>query len=662
MATPSLEYTRPTRTNRGAGFGEFFRYHGWLSPGVRLFRAIGFQAKALWISAAFVAPLALMLFFLWLSESAQMTFAESERQGLTYTRPVLELVRAAQTRRLSAVMKAADLPEQQNRVKAAFDKVLAQNNALGKAFGTQEAFAALAKAHEDLMRAPQAATPDATYEAHTAYLGAALDLASAIANGSNLALDPDLDTYHLMNFAVLLGPQQYENVARLGTLGSLVLGSKELSAGRRDLIAQSNALLDYIEKGMESSYALGIEAFPEVAKTLDMKGTDAAAIAFGDAVKQQILGAQLAGEAAAFSALATNAVDRQAALALQVMDRLDKRLEERIGKLTRSFITEISISVVFVALAAYLLLSFYKVVMGGLQEVAGHLQQITLGNLTTAPTPWGNDEAANLMRSMGEMQTTLRRMVGTVIESSAQVQTASEEIAAASQDLSARTEANAASLEETAASMDEISSTVKQAAERVAGATHAARENAAAATHGGEVIRQVVQTMEEIRTSSSKIGEIIGVIDSIAFQTNILALNAAVEAARAGDQGRGFAVVATEVRALAGRSAAAAREIKTLINASIAQVANGNAVVADAGKTIGEVVASANRIAELMREIATATQEQTAGVGQVSSAVYDLDQATQQNAALVEETAAASSSLSEQANRLAEEISFFKLA
>jgi methyl-accepting chemotaxis protein len=210
--------------------------------------------------------------------------------------------------------------------------------------------------------------------------------------------------------------------------------------------------------------------------------------------------------------------------------------------------------------------------------------------------------------------------------------------------------------------MDEISSTVKQAAERVAGATHAARENAAAATHGGEVIRQVVQTMEEIRTSSSKIGEIIGVIDSIAFQTNILALNAAVEAARAGDQGRGFAVVATEVRALAGRSAAAAREIKTLINASIAQVANGNAVVADAGKTIGEVVASANQIAELMREIATATQEQTAGVGQVSSAVYDLDQATQQNAALVEETAAASSSLSEQANRLAEEISFFKLA
>jgi methyl-accepting chemotaxis protein len=168
--------------------------------------------------------------------------------------------------------------------------------------------------------------------------------------------------------------------------------------------------------------------------------------------------------------------------------------------------------------------------------------------------------------------------------------------------------------------------------------------------------------MEGIRGSSHKIGEIIGVIDSIAFQTNILALNAAVEAARAGDQGRGFAVVATEVRALAGRSAAAAREIKALIGASIAQVASGNQVVADAGRTIGDVVANANRIADMMREIATATQEQTAGVAQVSTSVYELDQATQQNAALVEQTAAASGALSDQAQRLADEIGFFRLS
>ncbi len=661
MRTPTIEYTPARNTAHGAGFGEFFRYHGWLSPGIRLFRAIGFQAKALWISAAFVAPLAIMLFYLWSAQNAQVVSTESERAGLAYIRPVLEVARAAQRWRIAAVTMAPDLVEQQNRVKAAFDKLPASQAALGKVYGTEKAFADLQKAHQALAQRPVAATPDETYRLHTDFITATLDLVSAIANASSLALDPDLDTYHLMNYAVLMGPLQYENLSKLTALGTLVLATKDFSQQRHDALSEATGLLGFIDKGVEDSFSRGIESFPDISGKFDMKGADAAAEAFAAAIKKQLLGAQVAGDAGNFLALGNAVVDRQFALAMQVMDRLDSQLQARIARVQAEFYLELGIAVLFVTFAAYLLLAFYKVMMGGLQEVAGHLKQITLGNLTTAPTPWGNDEAANLMRSMGEMQTTLRRMVGAVIESSTQVQTASEEIAAASQDLSARTEANAASLEETAASMEEISSTVKQAAERVAGATSIARDNASAATHGGEVIQQVVRTMDEIRGSSSKIGEIIGVIDSIAFQTNILALNAAVEAARAGDQGRGFAVVASEVRALAGRSAAAAREIKTLINASIEQVASGNAVVADAGKTIQDVVVNANRIAELMREIAVATQEQTAGVAQVSTAVYDLDQATQQNAALVEETAAASSALSDQANRLAEEISFFQL-
>ena len=562
MSTRSIDYTPSRSSSRGAGFGEFFRYHGWLSPGIRLFRSIDFQAKALWISAAFVAPLLIMLYFLWSAQNEQVKFAESERAGLVYVRPALVLLRASEAWRTAAVTKAPELSERQNQVKAAFDKLPALHAASGKAFGTQAAFDALAKAHQALQLAPVAATPDATFKAHTDLIDLTLDLVNGIANGSNLALDPDLDTYHLMNFSVLLGPQQYENLARITSLGALALSTKDFSQLRRDLVLASSSLQAYLEKGMEASYAPAIEAFPEVSKNLDMKGTDAAAETFAAAIEKQLMGPQLAGEAATFVALGNAAVEKQSALALQVMDRLDSQLQARIGRLQRGLYLELAISVVFVALAAYLLLAFYKVVMGGLQEVAGHLQQITKGNLTTAPTPWGKDEAAQLMRSMGEMQTTLRRMVGTVIESSGQVQTASEEIAAASQDLSARTERNAASLEETAASIEEISSTVKQAAERVAGATMIARSNATAATHGGEVIQKVVVTMDGIRSSSSKIGEIIGVIDSIAFQTNILALNAAVEAARAGDQGRGFAVVATEVRALAGRSAAAAREIK----------------------------------------------------------------------------------------------------
>jgi len=195
----------------------------------------------------------------------------------------------------------------------------------------------------------------------------------------------------------------------------------------------------------------------------------------------------------------------------------------------------------------------------------------------------------------------------------------------------------------------------------VQGAMDIVRSNAIAATRGGSVIEQVVQTMQGIQGSSNKIGEIIGVIDSIAFQTNILALNAAVEAARAGEQGRGFAVVATEVRALAGRSSAAAKEIKTLITDSISQVESGGKVVADAGATMRDIVGNADKIAALMNEIATATREQSSGVELVGSAVNDLDQSTQQNAALVEQTAAATTTLTEQAKRLADEVGYFKL-
>ena len=292
----------------------------------------------------------------------------------------------------------------------------------------------------------------------------------------------------------------------------------------------------------------------------------------------------------------------------------------------------------------------------------GGLQEITNCNLTTAPKPWGSDEAAQLMETMGEMQTSLRRIVGIVLDGSVQVQTASDEIAAAANDLSGRAEQAAASLEETASSMEQISSTVKQTSSTVAGAMIIVQANAVSATRGGVVINQVAATMEGIRVSSNKIGEIIGVIDGIAFQTNILALNAAVEAARAGEQGRGFAVVATEVRALAGRSAAAAREIKTLISESILQVESGNQVVVEAGTTIHEIVINADKIATMMQEITTATREQSSGVGQVEIAIHELDRTTQQNAALSEETAAASTTLSGQAQRLTEEISFFRLA
>ena len=321
----------------------------------------------------------------------------------------------------------------------------------------------------------------------------------------------------------------------------------------------------------------------------------------------------------------------------------------------------VAIGVVVMGFATYLFMCFYYVMDGGLKETRRHLRAMSGGDLTTSPTPWGHDEAAQLMFELIDMQESLRAMVQRVRCSSDEIVHSSREIASGAMDLSARTEQTAADLERSASSMDELSSTVGHTSENTAEASQVARHNAEVATTGGRVMHEVVDTMDGIRHSSAKIADIIGTIDGIAFQTNILALNAAVEAARAGEQGRGFAVVATEVRTLAQRSAGAAREIKELIGSSVEQIRSGTDVVRKAGTTIDEIVGASLRLDKLLGEIATSAREQNLGINQIGTAVQDLDRMTQQNAALVEQTAAAAAAMSEQAATLAEEVSRFKM-
>ena len=288
-------------------------------------------------------------------------------------------------------------------------------------------------------------------------------------------------------------------------------------------------------------------------------------------------------------------------------------------------------------------------------------QTVAAGDLSSRIEVQSKDEIGALMQALKDMNHSLHTIVGQVRVSTDEIATATGEVATGNMDLSSRTEQQASALEETASSMEELTSTVKQNSDNARQANQLAVSAVEVARQGGAVVTEVVTTMGQINDSAARISDIIGVIDGIAFQTNILALNAAVEAARAGEQGRGFAVVASEVRNLAQRSAGAAKEIKTLINDSVEKVEAGNRLVAKAGTTMTEVVASIQRVTDIMGEITTASHEQEVGIEQINQAVTEMDTVTQQNAALVEEAAAATGALEQQAAQLAEVVSVFKL-
>ena len=384
------------------------------------------------------------------------------------------------------------------------------------------------------------------------------------------------------------------------------------------------------------------------AKTWELKGA-------GDAVATQ----RYADEE--FAPLVTKYLKAQDDFVTTLEKRRDVIRAEATQRRIEYAVTGIISSMVLMAAGLFLAWKLVRSITLPLNEAVETIDAIAAGDLTRELQSTRKDEFGHMLRSLSAMSARLRGVVSEVRQGVDSVSSASVEIANGNHDLSARTEQTASNLEETAASMEQLTATVSQSADTARQANQLAGTAAQAAARGGEVVSQVVTSMQQITDSSRKISDIIGTIDGIAFQTNILALNAAVEAARAGEQGRGFAVVASEVRSLAQRSAEAAKEIKTLISASVENVESGSAQVAQAGQSMEEIVASVQRVSDLIGEITASATEQRDGIAQVNQAVTHLDQMTQQNAALVEESTAAAASMRDQAQHLADVVSVFNV-
>ncbi len=633
--------------------GGFFAYHGIWAPGVRLFRRLSFAWKAVLVSLCFLVPLALVM-GTWLREvQASIAFSSAEREGVAVIQ-ALQGVQPALIEQRRAALAAAERGQPVPAPGAAVAQALASaESALQQhRFGTAAAWQALQKAVADTTAAPPGMAGQ--IQAQGAVLQAYTNLVLQVSDGSNLTLDPDVYTYYLMDAALFRLPRLIDEIDRKRAVALAMMTEGTPTPALQAEFTRASAVGELFHGDLTGSLAKSDGVAQGLLQRLGTARIDQLHADFDGRVTAM-------KDAAAIDTGARELIGALQALQQAALLELDAGIAERIAGIeARRMVVSIVLALGLLA-AGYLFWSFYLVMRGGLKEVERHLRAMTAGDLTTRPEPWGHDEAAALMLELRATQQALRSIVHDVRASSAEILHASTEIAEGALDLSGRTERTAANLEQTAASMEQISGTVKTTADHAHEAARIAGINSREAESGGTVMAQVVQTMSAIAGSSSRIGEIIGTIDGIAFQTNILARNAAVEAARAGEQGRGFAVVAGEVRVLAQRSAQAAREIKQLVQDSIERADSGSRVVADAQQAIGRVVHSAQEVGRLIEDIAHGAKEQTLGVQQVGQAAQELDSTTQQNAALVEQTAASAEALKQRAVQLSERVARFRL-
>lgn len=640
-----------------------------LAPVVFVMQRLRLLPKFALVAFAILLPLLLLLTLLYAELQKTISTAERERHGVHYVRSLGDATSLVQKHRALRHMSLSGnagikniTAQAQAEIELAM-KAMDAINTTSTEFGISSAWNDIRKdwtAIQDKLHSTRAKD---SYADHTALIERMVALKALVADRSGLTLDPEAGTNHLSALMVHGLPGVADILFQLAGRGAAYIDTGLLEANE-DMLLNSSVMVAHrdlaripaqLEAVFRENPVLRARLEPQLAA---VNG----ALAFLERAQNEVLKSVDQTSGRAFFDAGTKSIDAVHAAAGASATVLDELLSERIGRY--AFRLKLIAVAVFAGLAftAYLLAGFYVSFTREVNLLQDAVRRAASGDLTGHLSSNAADEIGSLVNAFGKMNAGLAQLVTQVRAGSEEINRTSTDINADNADLSARTESQASALEQTASSMEELTSTVKQNDLNAAQANQLAVTAADVAQRGGKAVNEVTETMSAIRQSSTRILDIISVIDGIAFQTNLLALNAAVEAARAGEHGRGFAVVAAEVRALAQRSAGAAREIKTLIEGSVKQVEHGNALATGAGATMKDIVASVQHVAQLMTDISAASREQTAGIEQVNQAICQMGEVTQRNAALVEHAADATQSLQHQAVSLSRAVSAFKLA